>query len=176
MAQDFDVVTLESTEHPTTGDAAPDFTRPLVTGDHWSNSSLSALTADGPVCLVFHPMAGAFPATYIWNEFRDRAFHRFGVALVGCTISTPYDLVRFRSDHELEDTDARFFADPSNEVADRYDIAHDLDGMTGISEPRPAVFVIDESGVIRYDWVATAWPAFPNYDEVAAALERITES
>ena len=70
----FEVVDLPPADHPEVGDRAPDFERPLVGPEYWEDTALSDLTAEGPVALVFHPMDGAFPATYIWNEIRDRGW------------------------------------------------------------------------------------------------------
>lgn len=169
---DFDVVDLPETEHPTVGEEAPDFTRPLVNDEFWEDVSLSELVADGPVLLVFHPMDGAFPATYLWNELRDRDFDEYDLTVVGVSISSPYEHKSFIKDREIEETDFQLFSDPANEVARTYNIEHSLDGMTGISEPRPATFLIDKDRVIRYCWVADEWPDFPDYDELEDAVEQ----
>jgi peroxiredoxin len=42
--------------------------------------------------------------------------------------------------------------------------------VAGISEPRPAVFLIDEERTIQYAWVTQEWPAFPDYDEIEDEL------
>jgi peroxiredoxin len=39
-----------------------------------------------------------------------------------------------------------------------------------VSEPRPAVFVLDTDRTVQYVWVAQQWPDFPPYDEVEAAF------
>ncbi|WP_435359849.1 redoxin domain-containing protein [Haloarchaeobius sp. DFWS5] len=171
MDLDFDVVDLGDCDHPVEGETAPDFTRPLVNDEFWEDRSLSDLTAEGPVLLVFHTMDGAFPSTYIWNEIRDREWgERFDARIVGVSISDPYahkQLIEERDiDHEL-------FSDPQNGVARDYDIEHDLDGMAGVSEPRPAVFLLDDDRTVEYAWVATEWPDFPDYDAVEDALDRV---
>jgi peroxiredoxin len=164
---DFDVVSLDATDHPEVGDEAPEFTRPLVDGEVWQDVSLSALLQDGPLVLVFHPMDGAFPATYVWNEIRERGWTD-RIDVVGLSISTPYEHKRLIEERAI---DARLFSDPQNGVAEKYDIVNDLDGMAGISEPRPAVFVIDGERTIQYAWVADEWPAFPDYDDIEAAID-----
>jgi glutaredoxin-dependent peroxiredoxin len=165
----FDVVELGPANHPEVGETAPDFTRPLVNDEFWEDASLSDVTADGPTLLVFHSMDGAFPATYIWNELRERAWDDdHDLRIVGLSISTPYEHKTLVEERGIE---YRLFSDPSNEVAERYDISHDLDGMTGISEPRPAVFLLDENRTIEYAWVAAEWPEFPEYDEIERAIE-----
>ncbi len=167
----FDVVDLGRADHPEIGEKAPDFTRPLVNDEYWEDASLSELTDESPVVLVFHPMDGDFPATYIWQEIRDRGWDEYDAEIVGLSISSPYEHARFLEEWDVEAF--RLFSDPANGIADRYGIAHALDGMTGIEEPRPAVFVIDEDRTIRDGWVAREWPEFPPYDELESAIEEL---
>ncbi len=171
MSRGFDVVELEVADHPGIGETAPDFTRPLVNDEYWEDTALSELTESVPVVLVFHPMDGDFPSTYIWQEIRDRGWDENGVEIVGLSISSPYEHARFLEEWGLEAF--RLFSDPQNGVAERYGISHELDGMNGIEEPRPAVFVIDSDRTIRDRWVATEWPEFPPYDDIEAALEEL---
>ena len=168
---DFDVVTLPDVDHVEEGDTAPDFTRPLVNDEYWEDAALSELTAEGPVLLVFFTMDGAFPATYMWNEIRDRQWEDGrNVTVVGLSISDPYAHKQLIEERGI---DYRLFSDPQNGVAEEYGIVHDLDGMTGVSEPRPAVFLLDEDRTVEYGWVADEWPDFPDYDAVEDAIERL---
>ncbi|WP_121820177.1 redoxin domain-containing protein [Halostella salina] len=164
---DFEVVSLPETDHVDEGDTAPDFTRPLVNDEYWEDAALSDIADDGPALLVFHPMDGAFPATYVWNEIRDRGWTD-DLTVVGLSISSPYEHKAFIEDRGI---DARLFSDPKATVAVEYGIAHDLDGMAGVTEPRPAVYLLDGDRTVEYAWVADEWPAFPDYDEVEAAIE-----
>ncbi|WP_424007640.1 redoxin domain-containing protein [Haloferax denitrificans] len=163
---EFDVVSLPDHDAPSVGDTAPDFTRPLVNAEFWEDASLSDLTDDGPVLLVFHTMAGAFPATYVWNELRDRGVPE-DVQTVGVSISSPYEHKSFLEERGV---DARLFSDPAAGVAADYDLEHDLDGMAGVTEHRPAVFLLDEDRTVLYRWVADEWPDFPDYEDIADAL------
>lgn len=169
MDLDFEVVDLPAVDPPAVGEAAPDFERPLVTDEYWEDIALSELTAEGPVLLVFHPMDGDFPTTYMWNEIRDREWGRSegDLRVVGLSISTPYEHKTTIAERGM---DYRLFSDPQNGVAEAYDIVNDLDGMAGIEEPRPAVFLLDEDRVVQYAWVASEWPDFPDYDDIEAAL------
>lgn len=171
MSREFDVVELGPADHPPVGEEAPDFTRPLVNDEFWEDVSLSELTSAAPTVLVFHTMDGDFPAAYIWQEIRDRGWNEYDIEVVGLSISSPYKHARFIDERELEPF--RLFSDPANGVAEQYGISHDLDGMAGIEEPRPAVFVVDEARTIQYAWVATEWPEFPPYDEIEDALEKL---
>lgn len=168
MELDFEVVDLDAPDHPTEGGTAPDFTRPLVNEEYWEDVSLSALTEEAPVLLVFHPMDGAFPSTYIWNEIRDRAWEeRFDARIVGLSISTPYEHGTFIEERNIP---YELFSDPGNEVAERWGIVNDLDGMHGVTEPRPAVFLLDADRTVEYAWVAEQWPDFPPYDDIENEL------
>ena len=168
---DFEVVTFAETDHVDVGDVAPDFTRPLVNEEFWADASLSELAEEGPVLLVFHPMDGSFPATYVWNELRDRAWDdAYDVTVVGLSISTPYEHKTFIGERGM---DYQLFSDPGNDVAEAYDIVHDLDGMAGVSEPRPAMFLLDSDRTVEFAWIASEWPDFPDYDEVEAAIEAL---
>ena len=171
MSPDFDVVELGPADHPEVGDSAPDFTRPLVNDEFWEDVSLSELCESAPVVLVFHPMDGDFPSNYIWAEIRDRNWDELPVEVVGLSISSPYEHSRFLDEWDV--TQFRLFSDPQNGVAERYNIVNDLDGMAGIEEPRPAVFVIDGDRTVRYAWVASQWPDFPPYDEIAHAIDEL---
>ncbi|CAJ53793.1 redoxin domain-containing protein [Haloquadratum walsbyi] len=167
---DFPVTDLPSTSHPEVGETAPDFTRPLVSDEYWEDIALSTVTDTGPTLLVFHPMDGAFPTTYMWNAIGD---HDFGdkVTLIGVSVSSPYE---HSSLLESRDINARLYADPSAELAELYNISNPLDDMTGITEHRPAIFLLDTKRTIQYVWVATEWPAFPDYDEITAAIAKYT--
>ena len=169
----FDVVELGGTDHVEEGDVAPDFTRPLVNPEYWEDTSLSELTDEGPVLLIFHPMDGDFPATYIWKEMVAREWDELPVQVVGVSISSPYEHEGLIRERGIEDRDYRLFSDPANGIAEEYGIVHDLDGMAGISEPRIAAFLVDEDRTVRYAWVATEWPQFPDYDAIEDAIDRV---
>jgi len=166
----FDIVELPSTAHLEVGETAPDFTRPLVTEEFWEDRALAEVV-DEPTLLVFHPMDGAFQTTYIYNEMDDRGWAE-DVAILGISISSPYEhkqLLAARGDG------VRVFTDPSGSVAEEYGVTHDIDGMSGVQEQRPAVFVLDADRVVQYAWVADEHPAFPPYDAVAAAIDEHTD-
>jgi peroxiredoxin len=169
---DFDVVELDDAEGVDVGEEAPDFTRPLVNSEYWEDVSLSDLTAEGPVILMFTTMDGAFPSTYMWNAIRDRGWGTndgpaADATVVGLSISTPYEHETLIEEREM---DYDLFSDPDNGVAEVFGIANDLDGMEGVAEPRPAIFAIDGNRVVQYAWIASEWPDFPDYEETEATL------
>lgn len=169
MGLEFEVIDLPEADSVETGDTAPEFTRPLVNEEFWEDRSLSSLTRDGAVLLVAHPADGAFPATYMWNEIDDRGWAD-ELTVVGLSVSSVYehkDLLAERGEN------VRLFSDPDAGVAEQFGIENDLDGMTGITEHRPAMFLIGSDRTVAYAWVATQWPDFPDYDEVGAAIEEL---
>jgi len=166
---EFDVVTLPETDHPESGEVAPDFTCPLVNDEYWEDRSLADVV-DGPTLLVFHPMDGAFQATYLYNEVDDRGWVT-DLDVLGLSISTPYEHKRLLGERAAG---VRIFSDPSAAVAREYGVDHDIDGMTGITECRPAAFLLDGDRTVRYAWVAEEHPEFPDFDELDEAIAELT--
>lgn len=159
---DFEVVDLGEADHLAPGETAPDFTRPLATDEFWEDRSLSDVVADeGRTILVCTPMVGSFVAKYVFDELVDRGWDERAGRLVGLTISTPYAIERFLDENDYP---VAMFSDPTNAVAEAYGIVHDLDGMAGIDEPRPAVFALEPDLTVVDAWVAREWPGFPDYD------------
>ena len=165
---DFEVVDLGPADHPDSGDDAPGFTRPLVTDEFWEDRSLADIVAeDGRTILVFTPMIGSFASKYVYDEFVERDWFDRADRVVGVSVATPYAISEFLDENEYP---VSIFADPGNGVADAYGIAHDLDGMTGISEPRLAIFALEPDLTVAEAWVATDWPEFPDYDALEERL------
>jgi peroxiredoxin len=61
--------------------------------------------------------------------------------------------------------------DETREVTKRYGVWHRL-GLDAWNISRPALFVIDESGVIRGIFVGESQEEFPEADEIEMALAR----
>ena len=166
---DFEVFPLPETDHVTVGETAPDFTRPLVTDEGWRDVPLSELAAGGTVLLVFYPMDGGGKSIYTWTEIAERGWGNDDLSVVGLSISTPFDHVRFVEERDLP---YALYSDPQNRVADSFGVVNDLHGMAGLEEPRPAVFLLDENLAVEYAWVASEWPENPPYDEIEDAIGR----
>jgi len=167
---DFDVVALPETDHVAEGDAAPDFTRPLVNAEYWEDRALSDVV-DGPTLLVFHPMDGAFQGTYLYNTIDDHGWAD-DLDVLGLSISTPYAHKRLLADRG---DGVRIFSDPGAGVIEAYGVAHDIDGMSGITESRPAVFLLDGDRTVEYAWVASEHPEFPDAEAIDDAVDRLVD-
>ena len=167
---DFDVVSLPETDHVAEGDAAPDFTRPLVNEEYWEDRALDGVV-DGPTLLVFHPMDGAFQATYLYNTIDDHGWAD-DLDVIGLSISSPYAHKRLLAERG---EGVRIFSDPGAGVIEEYGVAHDIDGMTGITETRPAVFLLDADRTVEYAWVASEHPEFPDAEAIDDAIGRLVD-
>ena len=167
---DFDVVSLPETDHVAEGDAAPDFTRPLVNEEYWEDRALDGIV-DGPTLLVFHPMDGAFQATYLYNTIDDHGWAD-DVDVLGLSISSPYAHKRLLAERG---EGVRIFSDPGAGVIEEYGVAHDIDGMTGVTETRPAVFLLASDRTVEYAWVASEHPEFPDAEAIDDAIGRLVD-
>lgn len=168
--EELDVVQFSPSSHPTVGETAPDFTRPFVTAESWGDVSLSEFCAEsGSVLLVFYPLNWGGKSMYWWREIQDRGWgtDHDDLAVVGIGVSQPFDQQRFI---ERRDLPYPLYSDPGNGVAERYDIVHDLDGMSGLSEPRPATFLLDRDRTVEHVWVADEWPQAPPFDAIESAF------
>lgn len=167
---DFDVVSLPETDHVAEGEVAPDFTRPLVNDEYWEDRPLADVV-DGPTLLLFHPMDGAFQGTYLYNAVDDHGWAD-DVDVLGVSVSTPYAHERLLADRG---DGVRIFSDPAAGVIEEYGLAHDIDGMTGITESRPAVFLLDADRTVEYAWVADEHPAFPDAEAIDDAVADLVD-
>jgi glutaredoxin-dependent peroxiredoxin len=78
--------------------------------------------------------------------------------------------------HYIEETGLPFdiLIDESRAVARSYGVWHRL-GVDAYNIARPALFLIDRSGAIRYSFVARRQHEFPSHEEIMEWLERIAD-
>ena len=62
--------------------------------------------------------------------------------------------------------------DESREVLKAYGVWHPV-GLLSWNIARPALFLIDSTGAIRYSFIADRQDEFPSHDEILAALAEI---
>jgi peroxiredoxin len=70
-----------------------------------------------------------------------------GIRIVAITVDTPEINRRHRQKMGFTYT---FLSDPNAEVTRRYDLLHRRAGPKGTDIPRPAEFLIDSTGIIRW--------------------------
>ncbi|WP_135302611.1 redoxin domain-containing protein [Haloarcula amylovorans] len=150
------------------GDEAPDFTAPLANGDV-DDISLSEAVDDGPVVLAFFPGAFTSVCSDEMETFDDKLdeLADAGATLYGVSIDTPFAQNAFRDDAGLT---FNLISDNDREIIDAYEISMDFAGLGVHNLAKRSVFVVDEDGVLTYEWVSDDPGVEPNYDEVLEAV------
>ena len=65
--------------------------------------------------------------------------------------------------------------DESREVIKAFGVWHSV-GLDAWNIARPALFLIDRSGTIRYSFVGRNQGDFPSHEEISAQLDRLTNA
>jgi len=155
---------------PTTGDAAPDFTAPLATGDIEEFSLSERLENEAPIVLAFFPGAFTSVCTTEMCAFQDRLgnFNDLEANVYGVSRDSPFTLNEFRAQNDLE---FGLISDYNKEIIDDYGIGMDFADLGVYGVAKRSVFVVDSDGEITYSWVSDDPGVEPEYDEVEAAVE-----
>jgi len=120
--------------------------------------------------LAFYPGAFTGVCTKELCTFRDSLskLNDLHAQLVGISVDAPFANKAFAAQNKLE---FPLLSDYTRAVSRRYGGVHDdFVGMKGYAVAKRAVFVLDESGVVRYSWVSENPGVEPNYDEITRAL------
>ena len=74
----------------------------------------------------------------------------------------------------IEETGLPFniLIDASRDVLKAYGVWHAV-GLTAWNIARPALFLIDRTGTIRYSFVAERQHEFPSHDEIMRAIDKL---
>jgi peroxiredoxin len=148
------------------GQKAPDFTL-LDTG--LESTQLSTLQGK-KVVLAFYP--GAFTGVCEKEvcAFRDAmaSFNDLNTTVLGISVDSPFSNGAFASKNSLN---FKLLSDYTRSTVHAYGIPFEnFAGMDGYVSANRAVFVIDETGTVTYEWIAPNLGTEPNYEEVQAAV------
>lgn len=149
----------------TVGAKAPDFT--LHNQDR-EEVTLSKALAKGPVVLAFMPAAFSGVCTTEMCTFRDSAseLNKVSAQVFGVTVDTFFALKAWA---EKDNLTYPLLSDFNKEVIRAYGVVNpDMIGLKDIA--KRAVFVIDQSGVVRHAEVLEDARNEPSYDKVKQAL------
>ena len=143
-------------------DKAPDFTLVDDSGGSFKLSDQSG----NKVLLVFYPGDNTPVCKKQLCDYRDglESFEGLGVKVVGVSHDGAESHRKFRKKHDLPFT---LLTDPEFEVATLYD-SKSLMGM------KRSVFLVDESGVIRYLHIESLALFRRRREEVLEAIEKIS--
>jgi peroxiredoxin len=154
--------------HVDVGSEAPDFT--LMNQDR-EPVTLSAARGR-PVVLAFFPAAFSSVCTTELCTFRDSLprLNRARAQVYGISVDTFFALKAFRMSQRLT---FPLLSDFNKQVIRDYGVYNeDMVGLKGIA--KRAVFVIDETGVVRFREVLEDARNEPSYEGVFAAVAALT--
>ena len=77
----------------------------------------------------------------------------------------------------IEETGLPFdiLIDESREVLKAYGVWHRI-GLDAWNIARPALFIVDRSGAIRYSFIGESQNEFPSHEEILREIDRLQES
>lgn len=127
-----------------------------------------------PLVLAFFPGAFTGVCTKEACAFRDRMerFKDMNAQVVGISIDSPFAQKAFADQHGLNFT---MFSDFNRQAVRAFGIEDPnfANGMLpGVA--KRSVFVVGRDGKVAYRWVSDNPGVEPNYDEVAAAVQKLS--
>jgi len=151
----------------TTGNKAPEFS---LFDTERKSRSLSEFHGK-KVVLAFYPGAFTGVCTKEMCELRDAMakFNEFNAQVVGISVDSPFANKAFAEQNKLQ---FPLLRDYSREVSRQYcGVYEEFAGLPGYTASRRAVYIIDESGIVKYTWVTENPGVEPDYDSVSKALK-----
>jgi peroxiredoxin len=151
-----------------TGDSAPTFTATYKGSDH-ETFDLEAQLGDGPVVLAFFPGAFTPPCSNEMVALQEHSdqFEAAGATLFGISADSSFSLGAFAEEYDL---DFDLVSDMAGDAIEAYGLSIDIPelGLYGIANR--AVYVLDDEGVVTYEWVAEDPTNEPDYDALLDAV------
>ena len=151
----------------TLGSKAPEFTLFDTTNTPRSLSEFSGRK----VVLAFYPGAFTGVCTKELCAFRDAMsnFNSLNAQVVGISVDSPFANKAFSAQNNLQ---FPLLSDYTREVSKQYGGVHDdFAGLKGYSASKRAVFIIDETGKVKYAWVSESPGVEPDYTAISQGLK-----
>jgi len=151
----------------TLGSKAPEFTLFDTTNTPRSLSEFSGRK----VVLAFYPGAFTGVCTKELCAFRDAMsnFNSLNAQVVGISVDSPFANKAFSAQNNLQ---FPLLSDYTREVSKLYGGVHDdFAGLKGYSASKRAVFIIDETGKVKYAWVSESPGVEPDYTAISQGLK-----
>ena len=151
------------------GDKAPDFTLPDV---DMKPRSLHEFLGKKVVLAFF---VGAFTSTCTKEvcTFRDSMARLvdLNAQVVGISVNDPFSNKAFSEKNRLP---FPLLSDYNREVIKQWGLElFDFAGLKGYTVAKRSIFILDETGIVRYVWISEDPSVEPNYEEIQKALEQI---
>jgi len=122
------------------------------------------------VVLAFFPGAFTGVCTKEMCAFRDSManLNTLNAQVIGVSVDAPFSNKAFASQNQLN---FPLLSDYSREVSNLYGGVHnDFAGLKGYAAAKRSVFVLDQTGVVKYKWVSDDPGKEPPYDEITKIL------
>ncbi len=151
----------------TKGSKAPEFS--LFDTDRKSRS-LSEFHGK-KIILAFYPGAFTGVCTKEMCEFRDALarFNEFNAQVIGVSVDSPFANKAFAEQNKLQ---FPLLSDYLRDVSNQYcGVYKDFAGIPGYTASKRAVYIIDESGTVKYTWITENPGVEPDYDAIGKALK-----
>jgi glutaredoxin-dependent peroxiredoxin len=125
------------------------------------------------VVLAF--FVGAFTSTCTKEvcEFRDSMARLvdLNAQVVGISVNDPFSNRAFAEKNRLP---FPVLSDYNRDVIKQWGLElFDFAGLKGYTVAKRSIFILDETGIVRYIWISEDPSVEPNYDEIQKALEQI---
>lgn len=147
---------------------APPFNLPTQKGD---TRSLQDYLAKGPVLLAFHRGTWCPNCRRKFSELAQHS-HEYvarGVQVVTVVAQSSDVVKRYVEDKGLP---FNILIDESRDVLKAYGVWHRL-GLDAWNIARPALFVIDRAGAIRYSFVSSTQDEFPTHEDIMKEIDKL---
>jgi glutaredoxin-dependent peroxiredoxin len=151
------------------GEKAPDFTLPDT---NLKPRSLKEFLGHKVVLAFF---VGSFTSTCTKEvcTFRDSMARLvdLNAHVIGISVNDPFSNKAFSEKNRLP---FPVLSDYNREAIKQYDLEFpDFAGLKGYTVAKRSIFVLDETGVVRYVWISEDPSVEPQYGEIQKALEQI---
>ncbi len=154
---------------PEVGDKAPDFA--LYDYDKKVRHLSEFLAKGCKTIIAFFPGAFTGACTKEMCTFRDMysELEALNGSLVGISVDAPFAQKGFADKYELK---FPLLCDFEKEVIQKYGtVWNNLGGVEGYVCANRAIFVVDDSGTIRFKWIAPEPGTLPDFEAIKKALQ-----
>ncbi len=154
---------------PEVGEKAPDFA--LYDYDKKLRHLPEFLTEGRRTILAFFPGAFTGVCTKEMCTFRDMygELENLNGSLVGISVDAPFAQKAFAEKHGLT---FPLLCDFKRETIHKYDVVwKNLGGVEGYDSANRAIFIVDDSGTVRFKWVAPEPGTLPDFEAIKNALQ-----
>ena len=151
------------------GDKAPDFT---LTDTEMKPRSLKEFSGQKVVLAFF---VGAFTSTCTKEvcEFRDSMARLVDLdaQIIGISVNDPFSNKAFKDKNRLM---FPIHSDYKREAIRNYGLESvNFAGLEGYTVAKRSIFILDQTGIVRYVWVSEDPSIESNYQEILKNLEKI---